>query len=78
MPTKFIQRLKRIDQLISSKATGTPAQFAQKLDIRESTLYEILKILKDLGAPIEYDYHRCSYFYTEAGRIEIKFTRENS
>jgi len=76
MPQKFIERFKRIDELIVLKATGNPEQFALKLDVSESTLYEFLKVLKDLGSPIEYDQARCSYFYKEKGRFEIKFTRE--
>jgi len=40
MPQKFIERFKRIDELIALKATGNPEQFAFKLDVSESTLYE--------------------------------------
>jgi len=76
MPQKFIERFKRIDELIALKATGNPAQLAFKLDISESTLYEFLKALKDLGAPIEYDHDRCSYFYNQKGRLKITFERD--
>ena len=76
MPLKFIERFNRIDELIALKATGNPAQFAEKLDISESTLYDFLKVLKDLGAPIEYDQDRCTYFYKENGRLKITFTKE--
>ena len=77
MPQKFIERFKRIDELNALKAIGNPAELAYKLDIRESTLYEFLKVFKDLGAPIEYDHGRGSYFYKEKGRFDINFTREN-
>lgn len=73
MPAKFIQRFKQIDKLIAAKATGTPAEFAEKLDISESTLYEFLKVLKELDAPIEFDGKRNTYYYTCSGRMVIKF-----
>ena len=73
MPAKFIQRFKQIDYLITTKATGTPAQFAQKLDISESTLYEFLKVLKELDAPIEFDSNRNTYYYSSSGRMIIRF-----
>ncbi len=76
MPKKFIERFKRIDELIALRATGNPAELADKLDISESTLYEFLKVLKELGAPIDYNQERCSYFFTEKGRIEIRFKKE--
>jgi predicted DNA-binding transcriptional regulator YafY len=76
MPKKFIERFKRIDELIALRATGNKAELADKLDISESTLYEFLKVLKELGAPIDYNQERCSYFFTEKGRIEIRFKKE--
>lgn len=73
MPQKFIESFKRIDELIAQKTTGNPAQLADKLDISESTLYEFLKVLKDLGAPVEYDHEMCSYIYKETGQFKIAF-----
>ena len=73
MPAKFIQRFKQIDQLITTRSTGTPAEFAQKLDISESTLYEFLKVLKELDAPIEFESNINTYYYSSIGRMVIKF-----
>ncbi len=73
MPERFIKRFKQIDHLIATRATGTPAQFAQKLDISESTLYEFLKVLKELDAPIEFDSNRNTYYYTSIGGMVIRF-----
>jgi DNA-binding IclR family transcriptional regulator len=61
MPQHFINRFRKVDDLIRRKATGTPAQLAEKLDIAESTLYQFLNVMKDLGAPIYYDKIRQSY-----------------
>ncbi len=60
---KHIQLLERIHSLILHKSTGTPKQFAKKLNISESTLYRTLEELRDHGAIIIYDSNRPSYIY---------------
>jgi predicted DNA-binding transcriptional regulator YafY len=73
MPKKFIERFARIDYLISKKATGSPSDLAERLEISESTLFEFLSVMKDLGAPIKFDKNRNSYYYESSGRFFIKF-----
>jgi predicted DNA-binding transcriptional regulator YafY len=77
MPKKFFDRFTRIDQLIAWKATGTPQELAEKLEISESTLYEYFSVMKDLGAPIRYDKIKKTYYYEFKGRFKIKFFEEN-
>ena len=57
------------DELIVLKANGNPEQFALKLDVSESTLYALLKVLKNPEAPVKYDNKRGYYFYKEKGTI---------
>lgn len=76
MPRKFIERLKRIDGIIQKKSSGTPAQLAAKLDISESTLYEFIAVMKEMGAPIQYDKFNCRYYYEEPGSFNISFMME--
>lgn len=64
-----IQKINRVHDLIKRKSTGTPKQFAQKLTISTSTLYQLIVDLKELGAPIRYCRHRESYEYG----YEVKF-----
>lgn len=73
MPKKFFSRFSRIDQLIRMKATGRPNELAERLNISESTLYEFINLMKELGAPIKWDPSRCSYIYDPEGKMEIKF-----
>ncbi|MRG47480.1 HTH domain-containing protein [Chitinophaga niabensis] len=75
MPKRYFERLQTIDYLIRIKGTGKPAQLAKRLRISERTLYEFLKLMKDLGAPIEYDRYKESYYYGEKGGFSIKFTK---
>ena len=44
-----IQRIKRMDDLIRYKRTGKPDQFARKMNLSQSMLYNLLKELKELG-----------------------------
>jgi hypothetical protein len=68
---KYVNRLERIDALVFMKATGTPEQFAGKLGIRRSTLYQTLQEIRFLGVEIKYCCHRRSYYYANDRRIRI-------
>jgi len=69
----LLQRLIRLDHLIQYKSTGTPADCAQKIGISERSLYDYLKILKDMGAPVRFSRGRRTYYYTEGGHFHISF-----
>lgn len=58
-----INRLERIDQLIRMEITGCSVDFAEKLNISRSTLFELLNCLKQLGANIYYNHDKLSYLY---------------
>lgn len=60
-----IKLLKRIDQFIKRKATGSPEQFANRLDISRASVFRQIKLLKMLGAKIQYNHDRESYVYEE-------------
>ncbi len=59
-------KIQRIDCLLRLKSTGSPEEFAAKLDLSRSTLMRYLSKLKVMGAPIEFCYERNSYLYTES------------
>ena len=68
-----IQQLQKIDQLIAAEQTGTPEEFAQKLNISPRRLYDILDELKSRGAPIAYSRSAKNYFYTKEFQLDISF-----
>ena len=70
---EMINRLKRMDILITMKSTGTPIEFAEKLSLSVSTLYDILLEMKELGAPIKYSRICRTYFYEKEGGFNINF-----
>jgi predicted transcriptional regulator len=74
---KTIDKLKRIDALTRLKATGSPNEFAEKLNISPSTLYDYIAVMKKtLQVPISYCKIRRSYYYSEHGKLSIEFKKE--
>jgi predicted DNA-binding transcriptional regulator YafY len=69
----LLHRLIRLDYLIHLKSTGTPANCANKIGISERSLYDYLKILKEMGAPVKFSRNRGTYYYNEEGRFRISF-----
>ena len=69
---KYIERLRRMDKLISMKATGSPETFADKLGIKRSTLFQSLQEMREMGVDIKYSCCRQSYYYADNRRIKIK------
>ncbi len=58
-----IVKIERIDWLIRMKATGTPSQLARRVDVSESTLRRLIKIMMETGAPIKYNSNKNSFVY---------------
>ncbi|MEW7277767.1 hypothetical protein ABW636_04150 [Aquimarina sp. 2201CG1-2-11] len=60
---KHIKMIERIDRLIRMQATGTPDQLASKLGVSKPKVYRLINIMKELNAPIVYDFSIQSYVY---------------
>ncbi len=69
----YLSLLLKLDQFIRQKGTGSPPEFARKMGISERSLYEYLKVLKDLGAPIKWSRQERSYYYSIDGKFYISF-----
>lgn len=65
-----IERLKRMDKLISKQCTGNPSNFVQKLGISKSYLYEELGYLKSLGLNVRYSRTHASFLYSNHLRLK--------
>jgi len=74
---KYIERLRRMDSLISMMSTGTPEEFAEKMGIKRSTLFESLQEMREFGVDIKYSFIRQSYYYADNRRIKIKLENIN-
>lgn len=65
-----IELIERLDQLIRLRATGTPKALARKLEISESSLYRLIEMIKEMGAPVKYSVRNQCYFYL--GDVDFK------
>jgi biotin operon repressor len=61
-----------MDLLISMMATGTPEEFAEKMGMKRSTLFESLQEMRAIGVDIKYSFIRQSYYYADNRRIKIR------
>lgn len=62
--TKIIELIERIDKMIARKATGSPQELAERLNISRASLHRVIDVMKFFGAPIEYRISCQSYIYT--------------
>jgi predicted DNA-binding transcriptional regulator YafY len=70
---QYLDLLLRLDQFIRQKGTGSPPEFARKMGISERSLFEYLKVLKELGAPIKFSRQIRSYYYETGGQFLVHF-----
>jgi len=73
---KDVDIIERIDQKICMRNTGRPTELADKLGISPSWLYEILNVMKALGAEIVYDNIAKTYYYVEEGCFDFHFWKK--
>lgn len=75
--TEKIQQIERVDALIQKKATGSPAVLATRLGTSERYVYKLINMMKNLGAPIYFNYERNSYCYEKDVVFSMGFKLTN-
>lgn len=61
---KYVTRLAAVDTLIKRKATGTPKDLAAKLQVSESTVFRMLRVMKEtMNLSIAWSPEYNSYVY---------------
>jgi len=73
-----LQQIERVDVLIRRKSTGSPASLATRLDTSERCVYDLIKLMKQMGAPIYFCQQRNSYMYQEDVVFSIGFIPEQA
>ena len=68
-----LQQIERVDALIRRKSTGSPASLAILLDTSVRCIYDLIKLMKQMGAPIYFCQQRNSYCYGEDVVFSIGF-----
>lgn len=67
----YIERINRINYLLHHRATGTPGEFACKIGVSRTRLYEMLDELRSYGAPISYNRTVRTFYYHEPFDIQV-------
>lgn len=68
-----MDRYNKMHQLIKRENTGTPCEFARKLGISKSQLYNCLDELRIRGAEINYSKIKESYVYQTPVEVRAEF-----
>jgi len=67
-----LERIQKMNRLIKTEHTGNPKEFAGKLGICQSHLFNLIDDLKIDGAPIKYSRTRQTYFYERNFEINLQ------
>jgi predicted DNA-binding transcriptional regulator YafY len=74
--TNLINRLKSIDYFIRRQATGNAHELSKKLEITERSVYNYLRMMKKMGAPIVFSVFYKSYIYENNGGFFIGYLED--
>ncbi len=66
-----LKRLEYANYLIKKKATCSLESFSQKMRLSERAIKELISEMRELGANINLDRKRKTYFYAENGELCI-------
>lgn len=65
-----------MDQAIRLRATGRPNEFAGRLGLSQSSMYNYLDMLKAMGGPIAYCKKAESFVYKTPVRLDIGYKED--
>jgi predicted DNA-binding transcriptional regulator YafY len=67
----YIERIKKIDDLIRTEQTGNADELAMKMEVSRATVFNYLEVLKSMGAQIEFNKRNKTFYYLDKD-FEIK------
>ncbi|MDX9694194.1 MAG: HTH domain-containing protein [Bacteroidales bacterium] len=68
-----IEKIEKLDYLISKEKTGSPTELARYLNVSERQIYRLIGLMKNLGAKIKFCNYKRSYKYTNPVKFHIGF-----
>ena len=71
---KNLERLQRLHDLIDAENTGSPAELADKMNISERLVYNLIDQLKDFEASICYDRKSKTYYYCDDFQLRVSIS----
>jgi hypothetical protein len=76
----YFTRFKKMDEFIREGHTGTPTEFAAKLDVPLRTFHENMYCYRQLLAPegitVVFNYFLKTYQYSSPGYFEMRFIKK--
>lgn len=73
-PFTVIDKMQIFCKLIEHQHTGSPKEFAKKLGISRSSLYDLIDNARSRGLNIKYSRSIQSFYFKEAIDIDIRFS----
>jgi predicted DNA-binding transcriptional regulator YafY len=69
----FFDKMELFNHLVEQGKTGSPQEFADRLNISRATLYNIIDELNAMGLDIAYSRTNYSFFYRTPASLDIHF-----
>lgn len=70
----YLERIKKLNKLIRSSQTGTPAELAAVMGMSQSHLFRCMKELENFGMKIQYSRSLKTYFYVNDDELTIFYS----
>jgi predicted DNA-binding transcriptional regulator YafY len=68
---EYLDRINMMHKHVSRQKTGTPEEFATRLGVSRTSLYELIDELRSRGAPISYSKSAKTFFYSQPYDIAV-------
>ncbi|MBS2097444.1 HTH domain-containing protein [Carboxylicivirga linearis] len=66
-----IKIIKQISELIEKEQTGTSTEFAKRVNISRTSMYQLFEEIESMGVSIKYDKRKRSYYYDGSKKIRV-------
>ncbi|MDR0712348.1 MAG: hypothetical protein LBF67_08425 [Prevotellaceae bacterium] len=70
---EFVDKVKLFNRLVEQRHTGTPQEFAERLGMGRSTLYEFIDELRSRDVDVSYSRKSRTYYYANHVSLEVRF-----
>jgi hypothetical protein len=68
-----LERIKYVDYLIHSKIANSTRSISEKLNTSPRQVANLIREMRQFGAPLKYDRRDRKYYYTENKRFTFKY-----
>jgi hypothetical protein len=68
---EYLDRINKIHGMVANRRTGTPNEFAGRLGMSRTSLYEMIDELRSRGAPILYSKSSKTFYYSEPFDVRV-------